>query len=153
MAGSADRYLMCDQLTKLTGTWTSSVKMFESISGECQTILALEKALKCLCFTTRKYKVFGLKTQKVDPKEDFFERVWVTFYVFRSLTRTWASQGKTTLVSTVWPQLHYTVWTLPSSDTWGQDRWPREGWGKSQEREEMAFPPVFYMLGDTGASK
>lgn len=28
----------------------SSVKMFESISGECQTIFALENALKCLFY-------------------------------------------------------------------------------------------------------
>lgn len=42
----------------------SSVKMFESISGECQPIFALEKAHKCLHFTMRKQKAFGLKTQK-----------------------------------------------------------------------------------------
>lgn len=42
----------------------SSVKMFESISRECQPIFALEKALECLHFITRKYKLFGLKNKK-----------------------------------------------------------------------------------------
>lgn len=45
--------------------------MFESISGECQPIVTLEKALKCLHFITGKYKVLGLKKQKADPKGGF----------------------------------------------------------------------------------
>ena len=46
----------------------SSVKMFEFISGECQPIFALEKALKCLCFRRRKYKLFGFKKQKAERR-------------------------------------------------------------------------------------
>lgn len=58
----------------------SSVKMFESISGECQPIFALEKALRvCLlqggstgCLASRNKKSRG----------ELFERPWVIFFFF-----------------------------------------------------------------------
>lgn len=61
--------------------------MFESINGECQPIFALEKALECLHFTTRKYKLFGLKKQKADPKGEFFGRISVIFFVSSDLLK------------------------------------------------------------------
>lgn len=71
--------------------------MSESINGECQPIFALEKALECLHFTTRKYKLFGLKKQKLILKENFWAESEWFFCVFWSLERTWESQGKTNI--------------------------------------------------------
>ena len=58
----------------------SSVKMFESISGECQPIFALEKAFRVCLFQGGSTGCLASRNKK--SRGELFERPWVIFFFF-----------------------------------------------------------------------